>query len=84
MNTYTRALFAPAGDGEKFLRGRVNTPTLVAYDLLGRKVASLVHENRKAGTYRVSFDGSHLSSGVYFVRLSFPGKTLNHKILLQK
>jgi hypothetical protein len=36
------------------------------YDILGREVATLVNEEKPAGSYEVEFDGSNLSSGVYF------------------
>lgn len=39
------------------------------YDLLGRKVESLVDEERQAGRYRVVWDASEYSSGVYFYRI---------------
>ncbi len=39
------------------------------FDLLGREVATLVNEVMQPGTYTVTFDGSHLASGVYFYRL---------------
>jgi hypothetical protein len=32
-------------------------------------VATLVNEEQKPGTYKVEFDGSKLSSGVYFYKL---------------
>lgn len=57
---------------------------LAVFDILGRNVATLVEENRKSGWYRVPFDGSRLSSGVYLVRLNVSGKVLSHRILLQK
>jgi hypothetical protein len=44
--------------------------TLAVYDLLGREVRTLVNERMNAGVYEVAFDGSGLSSGVYFYRLS--------------
>jgi M6 family metalloprotease-like protein len=43
--------------------------SLKVYDLLGREVKSLVNEFKQAGSYIVSFDGSELSSGIYFYRL---------------
>ncbi len=43
--------------------------TLRVFDILGREVAELVNENRTPGTHDVRFDGSNLSSGVYFYRL---------------
>lgn len=39
---------------------------LKVYDVLGNEVAILVNEQKQAGNYRVSFDGSKLPSGVYF------------------
>ena len=43
--------------------------TLKVYDILGREVKNLVTEFKQAGSYIVSFDGSKLSSGIYFYRL---------------
>lgn len=43
--------------------------SLRIFDLLGRELATLVNEERQAGTYRVSWDASQLPSGVYFYRL---------------
>jgi hypothetical protein len=43
---------------------------LVVHDLLGREVATLVNEHQGAGQYTVQFDGTGLSSGVYFYRLT--------------
>ncbi len=46
-----------------------NHVSLVVYDVLGRQVAILVNERKAPGEYEVTFDGSGLSSGVYFCRL---------------
>lgn len=43
--------------------------TLEVYDLLGRKVATLVDEEKSAGTYRAAFDARTIASGTYFYRL---------------
>lgn len=44
--------------------------SLVIYDMLGKEVIKLVNnENKSAGRYTVEFNGSNLSSGVYFYRL---------------
>ncbi|MCK6620087.1 MAG: FG-GAP repeat protein [Calditrichaceae bacterium] len=51
--------------------------TLKIFDLLGRKVATPVEGNLEPGEHSVVFDGSGLSSGVYFYRLeagSFVGQ----------
>ena len=52
---------------------------LVIYDILGREVAKLVNnEFRTVGRYVNEFNGSRLSSGVYFYRISVDeGKAFN-------
>ena len=40
------------------------------YDIAGKEIAQLVNEDMKAGKYRVTFNGSNLSSGTYFYRIS--------------
>ncbi|MCE1164840.1 MAG: T9SS type A sorting domain-containing protein, partial [Bacteroidetes bacterium] len=42
---------------------------LEVYDVLGRLVDILIKEYKQAGNYTLEFDGSHLSSGVYFYKL---------------
>lgn len=44
--------------------------TLNVFDILGRNVSSLVNEKLSAGSYRVNFNASLLSSGVYYYRLN--------------
>jgi len=39
---------------------------LKIYDVLGNEIATLVNEMKDAGKYRVNFNASSLSSGVYF------------------
>lgn len=43
--------------------------TLKVYDILGKEIATLVNEKQSPGTYEVKFDGSGLSSGMYFYKL---------------
>ncbi|HTX18956.1 MAG TPA: LamG-like jellyroll fold domain-containing protein [Bacteroidota bacterium] len=47
---------------------------LVVYDLVGREVAILANERLGQGYYSRTFDGSRLSSGVYFYRISAQGQ----------
>jgi hypothetical protein len=49
--------------------------TLEVYDMLGRKIATLVDEFKPAGSYEVEFNAAELSSGTYFYRLqaTLPG-----------
>lgn len=44
--------------------------SLKVYDILGNEVATLVNEKKYAGSYKVNFDASQLSSGVYFYKLN--------------
>ncbi|MDQ3022142.1 MAG: T9SS type A sorting domain-containing protein [Bacteroidota bacterium] len=39
------------------------------YDILSNEVKSLVDKNQNEGTYEIEFDGSNLSSGIYFYKL---------------
>jgi hypothetical protein len=48
---------------------KLSRVSLVVYDILGREVATLVDEQKNAGEYRVTFDGSQFASGVYFYKL---------------
>ena len=43
---------------------------LKIYDLIGREVATIVSSEQKAGNYKVQFDASKLSSGIYFYTLN--------------
>ncbi|MGB5848943.1 MAG: T9SS type A sorting domain-containing protein, partial [Ignavibacteriaceae bacterium] len=43
--------------------------TLDVFNTVGEQVAKLVNEGKPAGSYEVQFDGTSLSSGVYFYRL---------------
>lgn len=43
--------------------------TLKVFDLIGREVATVVNEVKPPGEYKVSWNASHLSSGVYFYQL---------------
>ena len=58
--------------------------TLKIYDAIGREVATLVNEVKEAGTYSVQFDGSRLSSGVYFCRMSAAAFTSVTKMTILK
>lgn len=42
---------------------------LEVFDVLGRLVDVLVNEYKQAGNYTLDFNGSRLSSGVYFYKL---------------
>jgi uncharacterized delta-60 repeat protein len=57
---------------------------LIIYDVLGKEVAILVNEQKAAGNYKVEFDGSNLSSGVYYYQLRSGDFIETKKMLLMK
>ena len=57
---------------------------LAVYDMLGRKVATLVNENIQAGSHQVTFDASNLSSGVYVYQLEAGATVLTRKLTVVK
>jgi hypothetical protein len=56
--------------------------TLEVFDLLGKRVATLVDAVRPAGNYSERLDGARLASGVYFYRLSAGNFTAAHRMVL--
>ena len=46
-----------------------NFVTIRVYDVLGKEVVTLVNENKKAGKYLISFNGTGLSSGIYLYKI---------------
>lgn len=54
------------------IRYQLANPTrveLAVYDLLGKKVTTLVNKKQEAGKFTTHFDASNFASGVYFYRL---------------
>lgn len=58
--------------------------TLTVYNVLGQQVAELVNEVLAAGNYEVTFDASHLSSGVYLYRMQAGNFVETKKFVLVK
>jgi len=57
---------------------------LMIYDIQGRKVTKLMEGWCPAGVYQAMFDGSQLSSGVYFCRMIAPDFTTVKRMTLIK
>lgn len=58
--------------------------TLKIYDLVGKEVAVLVNEVKNPGRYNIDFDGTTLTSGVYFYKLESNGFSSTKKLILVK
>ncbi|MEZ4689107.1 MAG: T9SS type A sorting domain-containing protein [Ignavibacteria bacterium] len=46
-----------------------NNVKVIVYDLLGKEVTVLLNEVLQPGSYKVDFDGSRLSSGIYYYKV---------------
>ncbi len=59
--------------------------TVQVYNLSGRLVATLSEGHMDAGSHSLTFDGSNLASGVYFVHAIVPGElNATRKLVLMK
>jgi len=58
--------------------------TLKLFDILGREVETLFNEHQNAGVHSVTFDASHLTSGIYFYRIEARTYHDTKKLLLLK
>ncbi|MDD5361476.1 MAG: T9SS type A sorting domain-containing protein [Ignavibacteria bacterium] len=80
FNPVTKIRFDIPGSG-KLNTGNGNV-ILKVFDISGKETAELVNESLKPGSYEVTFDGSKLSSGVYFYQLAINNKQLAVKKML--
>ncbi len=58
--------------------------TIKVFDILGKEVATLVNEVKNAGIYSVDFNGTGISSGMYFYKISVNGFNEVKKMMLLK
>jgi hypothetical protein len=60
--------------------------SLVLFDVLGRKVATIVDAMQQPGDYsvRLSSDALHSASGMYLYRLTAAGLSQTHRMALLK
>lgn len=60
-------------------------PVLVeVFDILGKKVRTLVSENKAAGEHQVDFRGDNLPAGTYIYKVEAGQKVFSNKMLLAK
>ena len=68
----------------RYLIPQASFVTITVYDILGKEVSKLVNEEKLTGSYEVQFDGSRLSSGVYFYRMHAGSFLKTKKLVLLK
>ncbi|MCD6117641.1 T9SS type A sorting domain-containing protein [bacterium] len=73
----------------RYTLGSAEKVNLAVYDMLGRKIATLVNANQKAGAYTVRWTGKDdagrsASSGMYIYRIEAGSFKVSHKMVLMK
>lgn len=68
----------------KFNIPRTTEVTLEVFNNLGQRVSTLVNGRMTAGDHEVVFEGSDLSSGIYFYRLTVDNVSQKRKMVLMK
>ena len=58
--------------------------TLMVYNVIGQRVATLVNESQSAGQFEVNFDATSLSSGSYIIRLQAGDRSSSQTMMLIK
>ncbi|MBE2219492.1 MAG: T9SS type A sorting domain-containing protein [Ignavibacteria bacterium] len=58
--------------------------SLEVFDAAGKKTASLLNEYKSAGSYKMQFNASELSSGIYFYKLTAGSLVSTKKMILVK
>ncbi|MFD2245794.1 S8/S53 family peptidase [Pontibacter ruber] len=58
--------------------------TVEVFDLMGKKIQTLVAEPQSAGKHSLKFDGSSLPGGTYLYRISADGKTSTEKLVIAR
>ncbi|MCX7610195.1 MAG: T9SS type A sorting domain-containing protein, partial [Ignavibacterium sp.] len=58
--------------------------TLSIYNLLGELVETLINEELEAGVYRINFNGSNLTSGIYVYHIHAGNFSASKKMVLVK
>ena len=80
FNPSTKIKFSiPAND-----KGEMSNVSLIIYDILGNEIATLINEDKSAGNYEVEFDGTGLTSGIYFYQLTSGSFVDTKKMILIK
>jgi hypothetical protein len=68
----------------KYYVARSSQVKIVVYDIMGREVQTLVNKTLNPGMYESSFDGSSLTGGVYFYKMSACDYSATKKMMIKK
>lgn len=58
--------------------------TIEIFDVIGRRISTLLNEQQNAGSYNVVFDGSKINSGIYFYKITAGKFVQIKKMILMK
>jgi hypothetical protein len=67
-----------------YVIGHSSFVSLKVYDILGNEVATLVNEDKQAGSYEVQFVAAGLTSGIYFYKIMADNFVQTRKMILLK
>lgn len=68
----------------EFMLDNAQHVTVIVYNLLGQEIETLIDANLQAGSHKLNFDASGLTSGVYYYTLSTETKVETHSMVLIK
>lgn len=68
----------------KYYLPKSSNVSLKVYDIIGNELATLVNETQDRGSYKIDFNASHLTSGVYFYKLKAGNFVSIKKFILVK
>ncbi|HKJ81496.1 MAG TPA: T9SS type A sorting domain-containing protein [Ignavibacteriaceae bacterium] len=63
---------------------KLSLVTIKVYDILGNEIATLVNEEKPAGTYEITWNAANLPSGIYFYRMDAGSFISTKKLILLK
>ncbi len=82
--TYPEYNLSMTGKTARFTLPLTGVIQLQLYDLLGRKLATLVNGNFRAGAHEVTLDQEALPSGIYLLKLTAGAEALTVKVVITK
>ena len=68
----------------KYSLPEMSSVKVSVYDILGKELEKLVNKEQSAGNYRLEFDASKLTSGIYLYRIEAVSKTSGNRFVQTK